>query len=140
MYKSASRAMKHAHRVDLIHPSKGYIAGVDDAPDILASIDAMSRQQLEDERARLRLETGRWTSELAGAKALGDLHRVSGIGATMATINVRAAAVCAEIKRRNIAESDLKTFEFKRLVREEVGDDRFFALLNEAEAVVRASK
>lgn len=133
MYKSTSRAMKHAQRIDLIHPSKGYIAGQNDDGDPLASVEAMTMDQLRSERSQLSIETTRWTSELAAAKAIGDERRREGIGLTMATIQRRSSLVCAEIKRRNI-ENDKNTFgEFKKLVRARLGDEAYIALLNQAQ-------
>ena len=106
MYKSTSRAMKHAQRIDVIHPSKGYIAGQNDDGEPLASVEAMSRAQLDGEHAQLRMENRRWLSELAVARATGDERRAIGIGATLQTIQQRLSAVGDEIKRRNIGYSD----------------------------------
>ena len=133
MYKSTSRAMKHATRIDLIHPSKGYIAGQNDDGDPLLSPEAMTRAQLDSENAQLRLENQRWSSELAAARAAGDERRASGIGLTMQTLQQRASIVGAEIKRRNIARSGRVHVEFKRLIKERLGEDEFVALSRKAE-------
>lgn len=133
MYKSTSRAMKHAQRVDVIHPSKGYIAGQNDDGDPLLSPEAMTRAQLESESAQLRHENTRWSSELVAARAVNDERRAAGIGLTMQTLQQRASIIGAEIKRRNIEMSGRIDVEFKRLIKERLGDDEFIALSREAQ-------
>lgn len=132
MYKRASRNMLHAHRVDTIDPTTGNMIGMDDAGDILASVEAMPDAELESERDRLLHENRRWLAEQQAARALDDARRVLGIGATLQTIQSRMSVVKAEAKRRNIARSDREDVEFKRLLRAEIGDERFFALQEQA--------
>jgi hypothetical protein len=126
--------MLHAQRVDTIHPSRGYIIGRDDtgASDELLSVGAMPDAELNDERDRLGGENRRWLVEQSTARAVNDLRRVAGVGATLQTIQSRLAALNAEIKRRNIARTTREDTEFKRLLRAEIGDDRFFALQEQA--------
>ena len=136
MYKGASRNLQHAHRVDKIHPARGYIASADDAQAVLVSAAAMTDDALERERQSLRHENTRWLAEQQVARATGDERRVLGIGATLQTIQSRAAVVNAEIKARNIVKHSREDVEFKRLLRAEVGDERYFALADEARRIV----
>lgn len=138
MYKRASRAMLHAHRVESIDPARGFIAPHSSPDDAIMAIGAMPDAELNAERDRLRVENRRWLVEQQAARAANDARRVAGIGSTLQTIQGRASAVNDEIKRRNIERNDREIVELKRLLRAEVGDERFMELVEQARSLASA--
>ena len=139
MHKRATRAMLHAHRVDTIDPTRGfvYFAGSDE--DALASVGAMPDSELAEERRRLMTENGRWLAEQQAARALNDARRVQGIGSTLQTIQSRLAGVNAEIKRRNMERHEKEERELMRLIQTEIGRERFLQLADQARENVSAA-
>jgi len=131
--------MQHAHRVDTIDPTRGFVHLGGAEEDVLSSVGAMPDVELMEEKRRLIVENARWLAEQQVARAMNDQRRIAGVGATLQTIQSRTATVNAEIKRRNVERHEKEDRELKRLIQEEIGRDRFLQLADQARANVSAA-
>lgn len=120
MYKGASQNLQHATRVDLVHPTRGFIDGPGDATDTLPDVSHLTVDQCRTEQAQLRIENVRLEQDLAVAKTLRRKREAKAIGQRKATIILRLSAVNNRIRS---IDGDSELYRLRTAVRELLDDE-----------------
>jgi len=92
MYKTASRNMQHAHRVDRIDPSKGFVWR-DDEMDLLPNASNMTLAMCRDELRQSAVELSKLDQGLAVAKREKDKRQIEFLGMQRSALCMRRTPV-----------------------------------------------
>lgn len=104
MYKGASRAMQHAHRVDRIDPSKGFVWR-DDEQDLLPNAGNLSIAMCRDELRQSGVELAKLDNALAIAKREKDKEQAAFLGMQRSALCMRRSSVKVR-QRELVSEHD----------------------------------